>query len=515
MIFDQFKHPAANARSRRRRNTAKLAAQLEENEQADCARYPEDGERWKPFLPALREALEQYGELPPEEPVDAGIRFFVTEDRMYAYACILPPLDGGAELRLDAFGRELQRSGITAGIDEEAALDALVKQRYLHLFPVARGTFPVDGADGRREDLFEPRPVYMIEGREGTPVDFRESRPVQLVRRGDTVSRVVPATPGKEGVDVTGCRLPCRSGIPADLRIGANLELSADGLRLEAAENGAVFAKDGVLFVQTAIVRIGALNADDSLVWMAYIDGDIPEGVKVESTSNVFVMGEIRGAEIRSNGSVRAQKGIRKGSRIEAKGQVLACVIEDSQVKAGKDIYAEEIRNSDVASEGCVFATGGNGLIQGGAIRARERVECVQIGSSAGGKNQVFLGNSPELTEKIGQQTKALDEVQATLEMLRKNILNLRKGGQTLSLEKRGVLSQLVEQKELYESRAAELEAQLRESQDQRRTDRDSQLVCQKMHPHTVVQIGERTGEFLYPETQCRIHLYAGQVVSY
>ncbi len=508
-ILDLFRQ--SRAVSQRKREAANLIQQLAENEKADRAGFPEEYGKWKPFLTILNGTLERYAEMDADKPVDATIKFFITEDRMAAYACILPPLNGGKGLSPEEYSIELGKSGITSCINEGLALGFLERRDYLHIFPIAKGIPSRDGTDGRVEELFEPRPVFRTEGQGGEPVDFSELRPVQLIRKGETVCNVFPATKGQEGIDVTGNRLPCRDGIPVEVMAGHNMEISEDSLRIVATENGGVFQKDGATYVQTAIVRRGDLKADDDLVWLAYIDGDIPEGINVVSTSNVVVMGEIRGAVVRSKGCVRAQGGIRKGSRIEAERQVLAPVIEDSYVRAGRDIYAGEIRKSDVVSGGNVYVTGGSGVIQGGIVHAIGNIECLEITGGA----KFVLGFSQDLNEKIERLSVVKDEVQGSIDVLRKKILNLRKGGESLPLEKRKLLSQLVEQKEQYEELSTEIGAQLKEAKEKRRTGLDSELICKKMEPPVEVQIGEHTGRFAFPETQCRFHLYAGQVMSH
>lgn len=490
-----------------------LERQLLANEQADQKRFPAESAGWQPFLRVLQEALRQYAAT--EDPINASVQFFLTEDRMVAYACMLPPLDGGQEILPDAYGRALEQSGITTGIDDELALTYLAKRHYLHIFPIAKGVPKQDGTDGSYERLFEPRPVFRPEGKDGQPVDFSEKRPVQVIRKGEAVCRIIPATSGQDGVDVTGRKLPCRHGVPSDVQPGHNMQFSEDGLRIEATENGSVFLKNGKLYVQTAIVRSGDLQTDDDFVWLAYVDGDIPEGIKVISTSNIIVMGEIRGAEIYTKGCVRAQRGIRNGAHIEARRQVLAPIIEDSCIKAGMDVYAEEIRNSDVTSRGSIFVTGGAGRIQGGTIRAIEQVQCTEVGSEAGGQTSFILGYWQDLRDEIEQLAKEMDEIQSTLELLRKNILNLRMGGDHLSVEKRELLDQLVEQKQLYEERAAEVQIRQKEAEQERRNGLNSQLFCQQAHPLTIVQIGDHVRQFTFPETNCRFRLYAGDVVTY
>jgi len=512
-IFDTIQQ--SGAALQRKLQISGLIGQLNDNEREDRERYPADASRWQPFLKALRGALEEYKSQKAEEPVDASVRFYVTPDKMNAYGCILPPVDGGKELTPAAFGKAFQNSGITAGIDQELSASVLARRLYLHIFPVARGTLPQDGTDGSFEYLFQPRPVFQIDVREGKTADFSQVRPVQLVRRGEPVCRITLPTPGVEGSDVTGKKLPCRPGVPAIVYEGRNTALSEDGTRLEATENGAVYVdQDGEFFVQTACLRSGGITADDDLVWLTYVDGDIAEGVKIQSTSSILVMGEIRGAEICSKGSVRAQKGILKGAKIEAKGQVLAPVIRDAEIKAGKDVYAEQIVDSDVSADGGVFVLGGEGVIKGGVIRTRTQVECIQVGDRSGSRNQFCVGWMPELDEEIKRLSGELDETQKTLEKLRKNVVNLRIAGDALSMEKKELLGQLTEQKNLYEARTAELDERLKAEKEKLREARSGRVLCKEMNPVTIVQIGDRSGEFKYPDSNCNIRVYMGQVVS-
>jgi len=512
-IFDAIQQSGAFLQRKLQVNG--LIGQLNDNEKEDRERYPEDAPRWQPFLKTLRAALEEYKMMTAEEPVDASVRLYVTRDKMNAYGCILPPMDGGKELSPAALGKALQENGVSAGIDQELSASVLVQKFYLHIFPIARGSLPQDGTDGSCEYLFEPQPVFQIDVREGKTADFSVLRPVQLIRRGEPVCRITLPTPGKEGSDVTGRKFPCRAGSPVTVFEGRNTALSEDGTRLEATENGAVYVdKNGEFFVQTACLRPGGLTANDNLVWLTYVDGDIAEGVKVESTSSILVMGEIRGAEIHSNGSVRAQKGILKGTEIDAKGQVLSPLIQDARIRAGKDVYAEQIIDSEVSTGGGVFVLGGEGVVKGGVVRAHNHVECIRVGDQSGRRNQFIVGWIPELDEEISRLSAELGETQKTLEKLRKNVVNLRIAGEALSLEKKELLGQLNEQKCLYETRAAELEGQLKAAKEKLRESRSGRVLCRELNPVTEVRIGDRTSEFKYPEANCNIRVYMGQVVS-
>ncbi len=83
-----------------------------------------------------------------------------------------------------------------------------------------------------------------------------------------------------------------------------------------------------------------------------------------------------------------------------------------------------------------------------------------------------------------------------------------------MSLENRALLDRLTEQKKLYEERAAEADARLEEHRELLRAARSGTLSCRELYPLTQVQIGDRAGEFAFPEQNCNIHIYGGRVVS-
>ena len=69
-------------------------------------RDPHDGKTVDAFVQVLKESYRaRYkraldGEM---RPMKAEARFFLSEDRMNAYACLLPPENGGDELTLEEF----------------------------------------------------------------------------------------------------------------------------------------------------------------------------------------------------------------------------------------------------------------------------------------------------------------------------------------------------------------------------------------------------------------------------
>ncbi len=523
-IFERFVQKGADIgqAGQRMLQLSAFTSQLQSGEQEDLARYPQDAGRMKPFYPKLKEALERYrGRSRTKEetglaPVNAAVKFFLSDDRMSAYACLLPPMDGGKDMDEETFWAELRYEGISSGLLREEAREYIGKKAYLHLFPIARGTPPRDGADGGVTDLFQRVPPLSIETCQERTMDFSVQRPVIIIHKGDAICDIRFPVAGVNGEDVTGHPLSCREGAAPEVPQGKNTELSPDGSRLVAGIDGILYEAEGRFCVRMANVLAGPVTEtkadfDGDL----FIDGDVLEGTSITADGGIFIQGEVHGASIRAAaGSIRVQAGIKGGASVEAAGQVQAPSIADSAVSAGGNVYAEVIVDSNVTSGGSVFVNGGRGLILGGEVKARNRIVCIQLGNVSGKPGKLVAGYLPEVFREMGELEEALASVQDTLEKLRKSIGNLRMGGETLSLEKRALLAQLTEQRGLYEKREATLTGQQKEAREKLRSALSGKVLCQELYPPVTVQIGDRTKEFTLQETNCNIHVYAGQVVA-
>lgn len=508
--------------SQRARQVSAMASQLQENERKDVARFPRDAENMKPCFPKLREELERYRDRGREKteagfsPVNASMKLFLSKDRMNAYVCLLPPMDGGEDISERVFWEELYYEGISAGLQEDLAKEYIYQRQYLRLFPIARGVPPKAGEDGGVEELFQRMPPLSIETARDCTMDFSNRRPVVMVHRGETICNIRFPVPGVDGHDVTGRTIPCREGKSPRIPMGMNTTMSSDGTKLVAKEDGVLYAEDGKFYIQPANVLKGPVDSPTvEAKGDLFVDGDVLDGGEIVVSGNVFVQGAVIGGTVRATaGSVRAQAGIRENARVSASGQVQTPSIDNSTVSAGGNVYAEVIADSDVICGGSVYVNGGRGLILGGFIKARKQIVCTQIGNVSGQPGKVAVGYFPEVIEEIEELDGRLEIVRETLEKLRKSIAALRMGGETLSLEKRALLNQLTEQRSLYEQQESDFSQKLKAAKEKMRTAMSGKIVCGEMYPPVTVYISDRIKEFTLPETGCNIHVYAGQVVA-
>ena len=158
-IFDRFVSKETGEPQRKSSHPTpyrKMFSELEASGAEAKERCPDDRGTIEDFVWALKEASRaRYkkaleGEM---KPMKAEARFFLSKDRMSAYACLLPPENDGAELTLEEFLGDLRYEGIRYGVLQED-IQREFALGYFHLFPVARGKPPTAGDDGRVTELF-------------------------------------------------------------------------------------------------------------------------------------------------------------------------------------------------------------------------------------------------------------------------------------------------------------------------------------------------------------------------
>lgn len=515
-IFDRFakKNAEASEARQRRRRMNELMEEFNVNIKEDRNRFFPNGGWMDPFLASIKKELNRYKTNVTASPLHTQAYFFLTEDHMQAFACLLPPDCGGEEITVTAFQTEMRYEGIVSGIQAEYIEEFVAGKKYLHVFPIAQGVAPKAGQDGAITELFEKCPVPVLDIAEGEEINFNEV-PFQLVRKGEVICKIQPAVPGKDGIDVTGKTLHSATSTEISVPAGKNTKLIHHGTALVADTDGALSLQEGLWTVSQATIQMESLQGKNlDATGQLYVNGDVTDGARVICTGDILIFGEVRNANILSkNKSVRVMKGVSTGSIIMAKSQVQAEVISDSKVSAGQYIYACVMENSDVTSGGSIYVGGRHGLILGGFVKAKGNIACTKIGNLSGLRNHLAVGYMPELMEEAERIAIDITQMQDLLEKMRKTILGMRMAGESLPLEKRTILNKLVEQRDLMEQRKQEMQKRQKDIQQQLLNCRSGNICCQELNPIAEVQIGDRTGVFTYPEKNCNFHIYAGQVV--
>lgn len=524
-IFDYFASKATDEQERKAFSPnpyKKLFSELDAKGEELKAQYPDDGKMVDNFVRALKDAYKARCKKAPDgvpQPLKAKASFFLTADRMNAYACLLPPENGGEEIALEEFLEDMHYEGINHGILQEEIPRELASG-YFRLFPIARGTSPKAGEDGKVTELFQRRRNMCLETQNEGQVDFGQDVPLQPVRKGAVICLIRPSKAGTDGMDVTGRKLPCPKAVSANIPQGENTAISRGGQALTASVDGVLYIQNDLFCVHEQKIIDGDVDQFQGTLQISgnlYIGGNVDGGVDIEASGDIVINGKLGQARVTSlGGTIHVQQGIYGTSGktfLSAAHQVQSPVVECAEISAGTNVVAEMISNSTIHCEGTVYALTGRGMIAGSVIRAGDSILCLRVGNLAGDRSQFSVGYPPHSPESWHRVKAELAEAQSTIKKLWSTITDLRKKGSRISDVEKSVLDQLVVQRDLYiekrEGLTAEL-AGLDKVLDKKSTGR---IKCEKLYPFVTVRIGRLTEEITTAEENCNIHIVGNRML--
>ncbi len=484
--------------------------------------YPEESKTVDAFIRVLKEASRaRYKEAINGElrPMKAEARFFLSEDRMSAYACLFPPENGGEKLTLEEFLGDMRYEGIQYGILQEK-IEREFGLGYFRIFPVARGKAPLAGEDGKVTELLQRRKNMCLEIQNGSQVDFEEDAQLQPIRKGTVICLIRPPKPGMDGMDVTGNPLPCPEAIAAYVPQGKNTVIGRGGQALTADADGILYIEDDRFCIHEQKIIDGDLNHFQGTLQISgslYIGGNVDGGVVIEATGEVVINGKMGQARITSTGgTIRVQKGVygTEGKTfLTAAYQAQAPVMEHAEIDAGTSVIAETISDSVIRCGGTVYVMNGRGMIVNSLIQAEDSILCLRAGNLAGGRSRFSVGYPLDIPESWDRMKAELTATQSTLDMLWKSITRLRKKGLHMSDSEKSLLEQLVEQRDLYVEKRETLAAELRVVNKVLEKKSKGRVRCEKIYPFLDVQIGKFTIEIMEVEENCNIRVEGNRML--
>lgn len=376
-------------------------------EQIRTQKKPEEGERFT------------YPDL------DAQVTVFLARDCLTAWLLVYPPVGEGKELDREALDQALEKQQVCFGLDE-ALLDALPQdpERYFKLFPVARGTEPVPGVDGRVVDMFPRSQEKKMSVDEHNRVDYANLDFIHNVDEGSLICRIIPPTDGTPGRTVQDQEISAKNGKAAAVPKGRNTELSEDGRALVASIAGHVeFSGRG--FQVRPVLDIPG-NVDYSVgninfVGDVCIHGDVCSGFTVRAMGSITVDGVAEACTLEAGRDLIVTRGVQGDNRavIRAQGSIFAKYLENSCVYAKLDLETECIISCNVFCGGAVTVRSGHRSVIGGKVHAAHEVSAGIVGSRAGIRTDIVLGGQPceEFDyELLTKEVKELEEALARIE---------------------------------------------------------------------------------------------------
>ena len=436
-------------------------------------------------------------EMPP--PMAGEIVLLTAPDWSEAWCMVFPALNGGNPVTADAICRAMDAQGITYGRIDQAIEELSSPLGCLTLLPIARGTAPVPGVDGKVIDHF-PRTIgspYFIEDAQGI-VDFSNLNWLVPIEKDTVICEVVPAIKGIPGTDIRNRPIKAADGKKPVLPMGQNVELNADGTALVAKVSGQISFKDNKFQITSVVIipgnvdlSTGNLNVRGDLV----IQGNVLAGFTVQASGDITIGGLVEGAQVSSGGSIIVNRGMNGNmvGNMTAKKNIYCKYMENASVQTDGDIYMDSIVNCEVACNGRIVTKTGRGVIIGGHLVAMAGIEAKIIGNKTGRVTVMSI----EATPQFLQEKEALERDIFYLESeLRQRDFSQSTGASAL-------------EHKILQMKMARMKRRLEEMQEQEASVSRGQILAGHLYPIVQLSMNGTASTVLKPYDQCRIYFDA------
>ncbi len=379
--------------------------------------------------PALREATAKYAagkafEIEVGEAVDGKFDIRIDAGHVNAYlACT--PARGGAAVTLERVLEEAKRKEITAALDLDAIRNALGEGGDNVL--IASGKAPVNGVDGKFENLIPSAKQRGPRLDERGLADFRELGEILVVHAGDSLMRRIPATSGEPGLSLSGKTIPAKPGknVAFSKKLeGTTFSPADENLLIAATDGSPVLLQDGVAVeaiysVEDVDLRSGNIDFPGTV----NVTGSVQTGMTVKASGDIHVNDTVEGAVLIAGGDVVVKGGIvgltaRAGEKtrlftVDCKGSCSANFTQNARILAGNGIFIRDsAMQSELTAAHQIIVGDKNsrkGHLVGGTACATMLVKARVIGSPARAKTIVIAGADKSLHDRLAAVAEARD----------------------------------------------------------------------------------------------------------
>lgn len=343
----------------------------------------------------------------------------VAPDGMSAKADLYPPKEGGLPLDIEQARDLCSRLGITEGIDWEGLGDAIMRCNLDRVavrgFIIAHGSPAEDTVVEHAEVSERIRRQPASEGEDKLRIDPRDRRALIVVRKGETLARIVPATRGREGKDIRGTYIASHSRQVPTVTPGKNVALEegnlvslVDGLLAPLAKDGS-----GKLDVEEILLVKGDVGYHTGHIVFpgdVIIEGAIGDGFRVWSGANIHCKATMDAYDVNAKKDLICDQGIigRRKAQVRVGGELRAKFIQNCHVAVRGDIHVQSaIVNSRVYTLGKVDL-GDKGVFMGGEVFAVHGIKAFRLGNQAHQSTVIHAGTDFTVQQRLDQANEKL-----------------------------------------------------------------------------------------------------------
>lgn len=351
-------------------------------------------------------------------PVHCTVNVSVASNASEAYVQVNGPKFGGEEVSEALIRSALDLNKITYGIDDNMIKRIVDEKLYGDKYVIATWTKPENGIDGTITYYFDKQNIAAPVEDERGFVDYKNLGMVRTVYTGDIIADITMPTEGTSGMDVRGRVLRQKPGRKAQFSLGTNTALTPDGKQIVASVDGNINYKNGAFSIEQVVTVNGDLDAsvgNISFVGDVIVKGEVFEGFKISSNSNIIVHGNVNGAVLEADGDVIIKKGC-INSKVVAHGSVTINFCEHSNIRCDGDLNSSSFVICDVYCGGYLTTKGKGGGLMGGKYTCLNSVEISGAGTKNYSPTLLTVGDNALLSEEKEAVNRQIEKLSGDLE---------------------------------------------------------------------------------------------------
>lgn len=366
--------------------------------------------------------------------LDSSCHVYISKDKMLAWALFFPPIGPEGKFEAGAMGNALQMARVTTGIDSNKVIRVLQDPRYFELIPIAEGTEPVEGSNGKLIELFTREATKEVVIDLDGKADYRALNYVRQISENERICNIIPPKEGTPGVQVDGKVINPKAVKAAKVPKGINTVISEDGRYLVAERNGHLEFANGLFHVRPVLEVKGDVDYSTGNIEFdgdIHVYGDVREGFEVRATGTVTIDGLVEGATVETGGDLVISRGVVGDHRalLRSKGNVRVKYLENCVLYAGKTVYADCVMTSQVFSDDAINVTSGRGSVIGGNMTAAHSICAKVVGAQSGRRTELTLGALPYVQTELQTIEEEISVLRTEIERIDRDLAFLEAAG--------------------------------------------------------------------------------------
>ena len=400
-----------------------------------------DKENITQLISIVNNAENGSGKIQVAECLDAQV-IIDAKDDMTAYMSI-EHAQGGKPVCLEMVKKALAAKGIRHGFLLDDIRVAIVTGEANNLL-VVRAEPAKDGKDAQFVCTLPEIKIRTPRIAEHGNVNYRDLGDITVVERGEIIMRRLPATIGTPSKNIFGRTLTPKPGIdtPYSKKLKGVIISKEDPDILIAGETGQpIIMENGITIENTmSIKKVDLSTGNIVFEGSVIVIGDVASNMLVQAKGDITVKGMvenatldaggnilIRGAVIGHSGDIRSDS---DNANLKANGSITAKFTENANLKSNDNIYIQDwsLKSNMSAINEIVVGNqnSSKGQIIGGKVTSGILVKVKNLGSSAGVKTYIEVGNEADLKLDLDSLSGKCFKQEQLLKEIHKNIASLK-----------------------------------------------------------------------------------------